>query len=282
MKAWEFQQLGLQAASRVAAIQGEEALNILQYTAQNFPTQAKSLLHIPVSDDFKSEMKHNIELFGRNLNLQPPDAALFLNGMFFDADTLDINLLLDTLKSESKVLDGLYKIGIKGKASVPLLALDLSSTGSKEFAIDIRDTAIVWINDIENDSQYKRWSSSVLDLLRPTFPGMMRNVKKNLFNLVVVLDPIVPDGRGIIKLAESFVLHSAPIRLGIVFNTKQSDDATEDVYRAIVCGFNYATQQKSSAEALGFLTDVSDACYSTLFNHIELSAIYQKGPPHLP
>lgn len=41
LKAWEFQELGLQAAERVASIQGEEALSILQFTAQNFPAQVR-------------------------------------------------------------------------------------------------------------------------------------------------------------------------------------------------------------------------------------------------
>lgn len=184
LKQWEFQELGLQASERIAAIQGEEALQILQLTAQNFPLQAKHLIHISVTDDFKNEMKHNSDLFARNLNLQPPDAALFLNGLFFDAETLDIYTLLDTMRSESRVLDDLYKLGFRGKASEPLLALDLSTSSSKDFAIDIRDSAIIWVNDIENDAQYRRWPSSVLDLLRPTFPGMMRNVRKNIFNLV--------------------------------------------------------------------------------------------------
>lgn len=208
-----------------------------------------------MTDDFREEMNQNIQLFARNLNLQPPDAALFLNGMFFDADTLDVNILLETLRTESRVLDGLHKIGIKGKSSAPLLALDLA-TASKEFAVDIRDTAITWINDIENDVQYKRWSSSVLDLLRPSFPGMMRNVRKNIFNLILVFDPITPDARSLIKLAESFVIHSAPIRLGLVFDTHDSNQETKDVYRNIVCGFNYAAQQKSATEALGLLTDI--------------------------
>lgn len=184
LKAWQLQDLGLQASERIASIQGDEALQILQMTAQNFPLQAKNLLHIPVTDEFKNEMKHNIEVFGRNLNLQPPDAALFLNGLFFDAETLDIFTLLETMRSESRVLDGLHKLGFKGKSSEPLLALDLSASSSKDFAIDIRDSAIVWINDIENDVEYRRWPNSVLDLLRPTFPGMMRNVRKNIFNLV--------------------------------------------------------------------------------------------------
>lgn len=187
LKAWQLQDLGLQASERIASIQGDEALQMLQVTAQNFPLQAKNLLHIPVTDEFKNEMKHNIELFGRNLNLQPPDAALFLNGLFFDAETLDIFTLLETMRSESRVLDGLHKLGFNGKSSEPLLGLDLSTSSSKDFAIDIRDSAIVWINDMENDAQYKRWPSSVLDLLRPTFPGMMRNVRKNIFNLVSII-----------------------------------------------------------------------------------------------
>lgn len=256
LKAWEFQELGLQAAQRIAQIQGEEALQILQFTAQNFPTQAKSLLAQTVSEDFKKEMRHNIEVLGRNLNLQPPDSALFLNGLFFDADTIDTITLLDTLRSEMHVLEGLNRINLRGKAAAPLLALDLSST-SKEFAIDIRDSAITWINDLENDAQYRRWPGSVMDLLRPTFPGMLRNIRKNLFNLVLVIDPVAnsDNGRGIVKLAESFVVHSAPVRVGLVFDTRGSSDKEMD-YRSIVCAFNYVHQKKSSSEALGFLTDL--------------------------
>lgn len=110
LKAWEFQELGLQAAQRVAEIQGDEALHILQFTAQNFPTQAKSLLHQEVSEDFKKEMKHNIDILGKFLNVQPPDAALFINGLYFDAESLDVNSLVETLRSELRVLEGLYKL----------------------------------------------------------------------------------------------------------------------------------------------------------------------------
>lgn len=66
-----------------------------------------------------------------------------------------------------------------------LLALGLSAnTEKQEFAMDIRDSAIIWINDIEQDSAYGRWSSSLTELLRPTFPGMLRNIRRNLYNLV--------------------------------------------------------------------------------------------------
>lgn len=110
LKAWEFQDLSLQAAVRVAAIQGEEALQILQFTAQNFPSQANSLLHVRVSEDFKKEMKQNTEILNKELNFQPPDASLYINGLYFDADTIDVVTVMETLRSELRVLNGLHKL----------------------------------------------------------------------------------------------------------------------------------------------------------------------------
>lgn len=140
--------------------------------------------------------------------------------------------------------------------SSELLALDLSTSSAKDFAMDIRDSSIFWINNIEKDSQYRRWPASVMDLLRPTFPGMLRNVRKNLFNLVLIVDPITPDARGIIKLTESFIIHLAPVHLGIVFDTSKGVGDQDEVYRSINCAFNYLIQTKSPRDALGFLTDV--------------------------
>lgn len=114
LKAWEFQDLGLQAAVRVAQIQGEEALQILQFTAQNFPIQAKSLLYVRVSDDFRKEMKHNTDVLGKELNFQPPDAALYVNGLYFDAETVDVGTLVETLRNELRVLSGLHKLSMFG------------------------------------------------------------------------------------------------------------------------------------------------------------------------
>lgn len=77
--------------------------------------------------------------------------------------------------------------GFSNKEVSALLTLDLSTNMDKqEFAIDIRDSAVIWINDIEQDSAYSRWSSSLTELLRPTFPGMLRNIRRNLYNLVCI------------------------------------------------------------------------------------------------
>ena len=41
-----------------------------------------------------------------------------------------------------------------------------------------------YLNDLEKDKRYQNWPSSVQDILRPTFPGMLRHVAKNFFHLV--------------------------------------------------------------------------------------------------
>lgn len=263
LKAWEFQDLGLQAAAAIAEIQGDEALQILQYTAHNFPMLARTLLAHKVSDEMRNEIKHNTDALGRSLNVAPPDGALFINGLFFDADTMDLYSLVETLRSEMRVLESLHGNNVHGNLASSLLALDLNSATKKEFAIDIRDTAVQWINDIEKDAQYKRWPPSVMDLLRPTFPGMLRNIRKNVFNLVLVVDPLQPEGRSVIKLAESFVIHQAPIRLGLVFDARAAVESTAEDYVAISCAFNYVSQKKDARAALSFLTDIYAAVSET-------------------
>lgn len=47
-----------------------------------------------------------------NTNIQPSDAALFINGLFFDMEYEDIFNILETLKAEGKVLDGLGELGM--------------------------------------------------------------------------------------------------------------------------------------------------------------------------
>jgi UDP-glucose:glycoprotein glucosyltransferase len=69
------------------------------------------LIRTAVSADLKKEVKKNQDSFLSSLSLQPADSALFLNGLFFDVDSIDAGALLESARSELRTMEGLYGIG---------------------------------------------------------------------------------------------------------------------------------------------------------------------------
>lgn len=258
LKVWQFQELSLQAAEKIMNEPGDKALNTLIHIAQNFPMQTRSLVDIRVKPERKKEIQKNQDEILMMLNLPPSDTALFLNGMFFDMDVVDIFSILETIKQELRVMEGLYRIGINNRKVVSsILSLDLSSSGNDEYAIDIRDSAVQWINDIENESRYKRWSSLLTDLLKPSFPGMLRSIRRNMYNLVIICDPAKRVSWPLLKLAESFVVHIAPVRVGLVFSTPPPPiSGLESASVALLNAFNYVAEEKDHYAGLSFITEV--------------------------
>ena len=63
--------------------------------ASNFPSHARSLSRITVPKELKKEVKKNSDIFYSSLNVQPNDAALFINGQHFDMEFTDIFTILD-------------------------------------------------------------------------------------------------------------------------------------------------------------------------------------------
>ncbi|XP_024937212.1 UDP-glucose:glycoprotein glucosyltransferase isoform X2 [Cephus cinctus] len=261
LKVWQFQELSHQAAERIMNSPSSEAIKALTDISQNFPMQAKSLIRTKVRSDMKKEMKLNQELFAASLNIQPTDTALFINGLFFDLEAIDILTLLESLRGELRVMEALHKIGFNNKRMSKLLSLDLSgNTDNQDFAMDIRDSAVIWVNDIENDSRYSRWSPVLTELLRPTFPGMLRNIRRNLYNLVLIIDPLSEESTPLIALAESLYAHSAPLRVGFVFVTNFNTSITglTDASVAVNNAYHYFAESKNSKEALNFLSDLEN------------------------
>ncbi len=98
------------------------------------------------------------------------------------------------------------------------------------------------------------------ELLRPTYPGMMRPIAKNFYNLVLVLDPAKEESRPLLRTVESFYLNEIPVRIGFVFVTSDAAevDGSKVASVAMFRAYNYITQKSNSpAKALSFLTDVT-------------------------
>lgn len=214
-----------------------------------------------VNKDLKVEMLKNQELFSGTLNLQPSDTGLFINGLFHDMDVVDIFGILDVLKQELKTMEGLNRIGLKGKRLSSVMTLDFNAdpySSNSNFAVDIRDSAITWANDLEKDDFYQRWSPKLTEMLRPTFPGMIRQIRRNFFSLVVVVNPADQKNKGLYSLLTNFVQANAPIRCGIVLsvNADPKVSAEDDVSVAMLQAFNYIAET-NPRHKMNFLNSVS-------------------------
>ena len=258
LKVWELQEISLQAVTKIMSVQKDQALTMLKDISQNFPSVARSLVKINVEDDLKREIIKNQHLFMQSLNLGTGDTALFVNGIYNDVDTVDFFPLFDLIKQEYGTVNKLYSLlGGDNDRIRRFVKLDINWE-KQDFQLDIRDGSVQYINDIEKDKMYRNWPSSLQDFLRPTYPGMLRNVRRNMYHLVLVIDPSKKESFDILRMAESFYIHKAPVRIGLVFAVNVDENLTgfQDAGVACLEAFNYISQEKSAYDALSFLTDV--------------------------
>ncbi|KAM9709881.1 UDP-glucose:glycoprotein glucosyltransferase 2 isoform 2-T3 [Menidia menidia] len=251
LKVWEMQDLSFQAASRIMSVPKFDALKVMRDLSQNFPSKARSLTRVAVKQEMRKEIAENQKHLSETIGIHPGDGELFINGLHIDLDTHNPFSILDILKAEAKVLEGLHSLGIKGEHQAKLLRLPLNAVADS-YALDIRHPAIMWMNDIENDHLYRSWPTGVQELLRATFPGVIRQIRRNFFNLVLFLDPLQEESVELLKLAQLFYKHKIPLRIGFVFvvNPKDEIDGFTDAGVGFYRLLNYIADEYDLSQAV--------------------------------
>ncbi|XP_040281240.1 UDP-glucose:glycoprotein glucosyltransferase 2 isoform X1 [Bufo bufo] len=257
LKVWELQDLSFQAASKICSTPVYEALKVLRDMSQNFPIKARSLTRIALNQEMKKEIEENQKHLSDTYGIQPGDASLYINGLHIDLDAYNSFSILELLKHEGKALHGLSVLGIKNEDIIKYLQLQVHP-GEENYALDIRNSAINWVNDIEMDHKYSKWPSSLQELLRPVFPGAIRSIRRNFFNLVLFFDPAQDYAADYVKLAELFYQHNVPLRIGLVFvvSCNENRESTEDVGAALWHAFNYMADETDPSHAFSSLVSM--------------------------
>ncbi|XP_071405469.1 UDP-glucose:glycoprotein glucosyltransferase 2 isoform X2 [Pithys albifrons albifrons] len=250
LKVWELQDLSFQAAAQIMSAPVYDALKVMKDIAQNFPIRARSLTRVPVDKEMRNEIEENQKHFHETLGIQPGETRLFLNGLHIDLDFHDPFSVLETLKLEGKVMHGLHELGIKEEILSKFMRLHIHPTDNS-YALDIRHSSIIWINNIEQDPSYSTWPASYQELLRPTLPAVLQQIRRNLHNLVLFVDPVQEDTGDYMKVAELFYHYNVPLRIGIVFilSTKEEIDGNEDAAIALWRTFNYIAEEYDTFQA---------------------------------
>lgn len=70
---------------------------------------------------------------------------------------------------------------------------------------------VQWVNDLEKDAAYRSWPSSLYVFLQPSF-SMLRQVRRNVANLVLLVDPLDPRAPPLLRITEALFLHQLPVR----------------------------------------------------------------------
>ncbi|KAG7503243.1 hypothetical protein JOB18_034256 [Solea senegalensis] len=251
LKVWEMQDLSFQAAAKIMSVPKFDALKLMRDLSQNFPSKARSLTRVAVKQEMRKEIEANQKHLSETVGVHTGDGELFINGLHIDLDVHNPFSILDILRGEARVLEGLHNLGIKGEHQGKLLRLPVNTVDDK-YALDIRHPSIMWINDIENDPMYRSWPTGVQELLRATFPGVIRQIRRNFFNLVLFLDPIQEETVELVKLAELFYKHKIPLRIGFVFviNTKDEIDGFSDAGIGLYRLVNYIADEYDLSQAL--------------------------------
>uniref|UniRef100_A0A8C5IB15 UDP-glucose ceramide glucosyltransferase-like 1 n=1 Tax=Gouania willdenowi TaxID=441366 RepID=A0A8C5IB15_GOUWI len=262
LKVWEMQDLSFQAAARIMSVPKFDSLKHMRDLSQNFPSKARSLTRVAVKQEMRKEIEENQKHLSDTVGVHPGDGELFINGLHIDLDVHNPFSILDILRGEARVLEGLHNLGIKGEQQGLLLRLPVN-TVDDSYSLDIRHPAIMWLNDIENDPLYRSWPSGVQELLRATFPGVIRQIRRNFFNLVLFLDPLQEESVELVKLAELFYKHKIPLRIGFVFvvNTKDEIDGFSDAGVGFYRLLNYISDEYDLSQLFNDV-DVGEALSS--------------------
>eukprot|EP00906_Rhabdomonas_costata_P029775 RCo042061 len=230
--------LGQQAVYKV--LHSPQPMSALVDLAQNLPKRAISLSKIQTNTKQFRSMINDIYREVGGLGLHEGESALYINHRSVDLAVASPFSLFETVNSEGKLISDLYSVlqstplGVEVKTSKlirKLLSTPMSTssqtvnpwTGQRtsQTGADARfrfrlGEEVGLINDIEKDDRYRGWSKALVELLMPSFYGMPRSARRNVYTSIHFIDPSVKEQLFTAVVMERFMVQNAPIRMGVV------------------------------------------------------------------
>ncbi|KAK6213063.1 udp-glucose:glycoprotein glucosyltransferase [Colletotrichum tabaci] len=220
----EVQELGLKAASFV--MQSQNPFEALLRLTQDFPKFSTSIAAHNVSSDFLAEHQLNRQqLVPSGMNV------LWMNGVQLIERQIEAFTIIDLLRRERKLIDGVRDLGFTGGQAVSLLGhpkVAESKADEEPPRFDWTDDleeekVIMFLNDLEKDERYKDFPDQLMSLLQRVYPGQLPPIKRDIFNLIVPVDFSKIEDLNVVAQLNSFIQRKLPIRFGLVPLTPTED-----------------------------------------------------------
>jgi len=184
LKAGALSDLGLQASQQIT--RSSDPFLLLRDFSQNMPRYAIPLAKMKVDPDLMKEIDENQQTFRAGANW------MLINGVDWNSKYMDLFGILKFIQQESKWVDSLARIGVRGKAARGLLKLSLGESDAANIRVDMRATKkgdVLWVNNMR-EPKYRSF---------PKDPFKMANFKmhsqqfvpiaQNLYNTIWIIRP---------------------------------------------------------------------------------------------
>ncbi|KNC97316.1 uncharacterized protein SPPG_07245 [Spizellomyces punctatus DAOM BR117] len=208
----ETQGLGLKTTQFI--LNCTNPLRALVDVSQNFPKFAHLLKGVQVEAAIASELSYNRAYLAARRH------GLWINGIELDPERIDIFSLQRTLRMEVSRVASLTALNLTSDQAVDLLTTPISEKSGSDLewgeTFDVRSDLVVWWNNLEKDSRYKYWPASVMEVVRPSYPGQLKYLRKNLMSTVLNLDLANPSHLQIMTQVFAFIEREVPLRFGIL------------------------------------------------------------------
>lgn len=162
LSASEVLDLSLKASSFI--VQGENPFDTLVKLSQDFPKYSGAVASHTIGKDFLAEHRWNREkLVPAGINVW------WMNGVQLTERQIDGLTLLDILRKERKLINGVRALGFTGGEAIDLLAnneIASVNAGDEPQRYDWRDEieggkVLIWMNNLEKDKRYAEWPSNL-------------------------------------------------------------------------------------------------------------------------
>ncbi|CAK7208449.1 killer toxin resistant protein [Sporothrix bragantina] len=214
----ELAELGMSTADYI--IQSENPFETLLKVSRDFPKYSSSIATHNASEAFVTEHRGN-----RAIMVPSGANVLWMNGVQMIERQIQPLALVDTVRRERTMINGVRELGLTGKEVVDVLGHEAVAASKAEAVpprFDWRDEieegrVIIWLNNLEKDTRYSEFPKSLRRLLQGGMPGQIPQVRRDIFNQVYAVDfANLEDVRLVVEQLLEFVRRRLPIRFGIV------------------------------------------------------------------
>jgi len=240
LKAAEIFDIGAKAAQHV--LSSPSPLSALRQLTEDFPLIAHTLVNewVPgrISRELRGELQENMAY-----GVPAGQSVVWMNGLQLSSlvslENLNFFKLVEIMRSERHWIASLTSLGINSLQARTLIVdeklnlamnpeaasasevgeIDASTLGIRFDASDRQEggDTIIWFNDLENDGRYSMWPTTLRAILRPTFPGQLHAIGRNLLNVVLGLDLTQKKNLHTLgHVIEVMISRNLPIRWGVV------------------------------------------------------------------